>query len=354
MTKAIRAHGGYTDDQDPHILDLSTCIDAFGLFAPIQRALYDVSTKESYRAYPDPASKHARTAIAEWCDVDLSHLDVGPGAAEIIWTLVRACVRPNNRVLAWEPCFSEFVHAAHAQGARVITHGHNDDQRPIDVRLDEFSKAVRTHEPVVAYLCAPSSPLGEWVPAEMLSRVVTAHPGTLFLVDQSYLNLSRHAAETNVRLGTNAVLLRSLTKELGLPGVRVGYAIMSSPLREKLQQNRPHWSLGTHAQTVLEAYPKCQSLLAKRREQLLQQASHLALGVARLGFQPRLADAHYFTFSPPHGSSHTATTITQALVSFHAIAVRDCTSFGLPNHVRIVAHPEQERLLRALATFVSR
>lgn len=332
------------------MLDLSTCVDAFGLFAPIERALDRVNTHAAYRSYPDPTSGRARHNIAEWCQVDPAQIDVGPGASEIIWTIARTCLRSGQPALQWQPCFSEFSHAAHAVGAVVRSHRCEDERLPIEARIQAFSAAVGAQCPVLAYICAPSSPRGEWLPAEDLRSLVANHAHTLFVVDQSYLNMSHHAAEHGVRFPENTILVRSVTKELGLPGVRAGYAILSADLRTRLQHQRPFWSLGTHAQVVLERYAECRSLVAERRELMLQRALVLSQNLVELGWRPDLHDTPYFTFSAPANSPSSAQEIAKSLLEKQSIAVRDCTSFGLPDHVRVVAHPEQTRLVHGLST----
>jgi histidinol-phosphate/aromatic aminotransferase/cobyric acid decarboxylase-like protein len=97
-----RIHGGHSSSGlRKDFVDMSTCVDAFGLLPPIERCLNDVTTRAAYTSYPDASSQAARESIAELYNVDPARVDVGPGAAEIIWTLVRTCVRRSDRV---DPC----------------------------------------------------------------------------------------------------------------------------------------------------------------------------------------------------------------------------------------------------------
>jgi histidinol-phosphate/aromatic aminotransferase/cobyric acid decarboxylase-like protein len=219
----------------------------------------------------------------------------------------------------------------------------------MDVRIRGFSDYVRASRPVLAYLCAPTSPRGEWVPAALLGELVSRNPDTRFVIDQSYLGMSRHALELNVAFPENAVLLRSVTKELGLPGVRAGFALMNAKLRALMQNQRPHWVLGSHAQAVLETYSSCHSLLAARRRSMLNHASILARDLAALDWQPNYQDTPYFTVQPPPESGLTVDQVAKTLVELHGVAIRDCASFGLPTHIRVVAHPRQHRFIAALA-----
>lgn len=364
VDERARIHGGVPADAAARAsdanavgVDFSTCVDAFGLFEPVEQALRDVEQSRAYTGYPDPESRLARRRLAALLDVEPDAIDVGPGAAEQIWTLVRACLRLGERALAWVPCFSEFAHAVAALGGQLSEHRWGDGA--LDQELAAFDAAVAQTRPKLVYLCAPTCPRGQWVPAALLRAVIAEHPATTFIVDQSYLGLSRHAAERNVYLGDNAVRLRSVTKELGLPGVRVGYALMAPVLRRRLQSERPHWALGTHAQAVLEVYDQCQPALAARRSLLLGRAAQLVADLSALGLRAELRDTHYFVVvtdaSPPRSvRSHPAdglggaAEVTRQLRE-RAVFVRDCASFGLSGHVRVVAHPEQARLIAAWA-----
>lgn len=352
----LRIHGGVVSEplerdvapgRGVVSLDLSTCVDAFGLFEPVSRALRAVEQTQTYRHYPDPESRLARRRLSALLSVEPGAIDVGPGAAEQIWTLVRTCLRFGEAALVWAPCFSEFAHAVAAVGGHLATHLWEDG--PLDREVAAFGAAVAASRPKLAYLCAPTCPRGQWVPAELLREVIGRHPDTLFIVDQSYLGLSHHAAERDAHLGDNAVRLRSVTKELGLPGIRVGYALLNPNLRARVQAQRPHWVLGSHAQAVLEVYDECQPALAARRQQVLESAAQLASELATLGLGSELRDTHYFAVSVAKGTAVTAAAVARSLREYD-LAVRDCASFGLSGCVRVVAHPEQARLVSAWAS----
>src|SRR5690606_35958108 len=146
---------------------------------------------------------------------------------------------------------------------------------------------------------------------------------TVVVIDQSYFNMSYHASERDVRFPRNAVLLRSITKELGTPGVRAGYALMNAELRVALQTQRPHWVLGTHALALLQSYSACQPYVSKRRLQLLAQAQSLSQELSQLNWRPQLCDTPYFTVRPPEQSTLLGPDVAALLLNFHAVAVRD-------------------------------
>lgn len=353
-----RVHGGVTpapvwpgNAPSDTMLDLSTCVDAFGLFEPVQRALRAVEQTAAYRHYPDPESRLARGRLAEFAGVLPTHIDVAPGAAELVWTLTRAVLRASDVALVWKPCFSELEHAVAGVDGRLVSHWFGNES--VEREVGRFFDAVARHRPNLAYLCAPTCPRGQWIPAELLRDGMRGAPQTTFVVDQSYLSLSAHATELATRFPDNVVLLRSLTKELGLPGVRVGYAVMNPALRARLQSQRPFWPVGAHAQAVLEVYLECAPALTARREQLLTSANELTRSLLGLGLSPVPEDTHYLTVNVARGlHPNDAHSVAAGLLA-RGIAVRDCTSFGLPDHVRVVAHPEQQRLVEVWARWAA-
>jgi histidinol-phosphate/aromatic aminotransferase/cobyric acid decarboxylase-like protein len=350
-----RVHGGTAalaseDGAKGAVLDMSTCVDAFGLFDPVIQALHRVDHAAAFRNYPDPESRLARGRLAEFAGVHVECIDVAPGAAELIWTLTRAVLRPNELALLWKPCFSEIEHAISAVSARQSAHWFAGES--LEREITRFFDAVAKQRPTLAYLCAPTCPRGQWIPSELLRRGTQEAPDTTFVIDQSYLNLSSHATELATRFPDNVVLLRSITKELGLPGVRVGYAVMNARLRGQLQSQRAFWSVGAHAQAVLEAYVECQPLLTLRRESLLAHAKDLGQALRDIGLSPEPSDTHYFTVDVSREGTSKASGVALSLLR-KGVAVRDCASFGLPDHVRLVAHPEQQRLVTALSELVA-
>jgi histidinol-phosphate/aromatic aminotransferase/cobyric acid decarboxylase-like protein len=158
--------------------------------------------------------------------------------------------------------------------------------------------------------------------------------------DEAFLPLSA-ACWTRGRPGW---ALGSLTKAFACPGLRLGFAIApDARAAAALRRHRPVWAVGTLACAVLPELlaasdpPGWTARIARARAELVAV-------LARHGLDALESDA-------PWVLVRGATGLRGALAR-QAVVVRDCTSFGLPGHVRIAvpAAAGLDRLERALAT----
>src|SRR5207237_1241874 len=74
-----------------------------------------------------------------------------------------------------------------------------------------------------------------------------------------------------------------------------------------------------------------------------QQRSYLEAALRGLGYRPEPTDCNFFLVKVQPD----ARTVRNALLK-EGMLVRDCTSFGLPNHIRLSVRPDQDadRLVR--------
>jgi histidinol-phosphate/aromatic aminotransferase/cobyric acid decarboxylase-like protein len=140
----------------------------------------------------------------------------------------------------------------------------------------------------------------------------------------------------------------SLTKAFGCPGLRLGYAVGPDAAgAEALRRARPAWAVDSLACALV---PELVALAdpAGWTAALAGARAELAAVLAERGWRPLPSDSPWLLVPGAAG-------LRDAL-AHHAVVVRDCTSFGLPDHVRI-AVPDGaglERLAHALDTVAPR
>jgi len=125
------------------------------------------------------------------------------------------------------------------------------------------------------------------------------------------------------------VLLRSMTKDYGLPGLRLGYALAGQEIIECLRRVSPPWNVNAVAQKTGIMMLEKSAYLEKTRQQIREARQLLVDGLSRLGFPAVPSDTHYFLVKVGNARSFRAALLKRG------IQVRDCTSFGLPQYVRI-------------------
>jgi histidinol-phosphate aminotransferase len=135
-----------------------------------------------------------------------------------------------------------------------------------------------------------------------------------------------------------------MTKDYGLPGLRLGYAIGGKELIETLRIVAPPWNVNVIAQKTGVAVMKREEYLRQGLLKIQDSRNYLTGELSQLGFSIVPSDAHYFLVKVGH-----ATEYRRALLKY-GIMVRDCTSFDLPEYVRISTRtrPECEKLIKAM------
>ena len=152
------------------------------------------------------------------------------GAAEALW-LLPAALRPALAACV-HPGFTEAEAALRAHGvpvARVL----RDPER--DFALDPAAVPDAADLVVVGN---PASPSGTLDPAAAL--LALRRPGRVVAVDEAFMDLvpGEPASLARERL-EDVIVVRSLTKSLGIPGLRAGYAIAPPAARRAAARGAP-------------------------------------------------------------------------------------------------------------------
>jgi histidinol-phosphate aminotransferase len=344
---AGRIHGGPQDDEIRSLgIDLAQLLD-FSVntnpYGPCPAVVESIRAAAIDR-YPDPTGRSVREAMAQLLGLSPDEIALGNGAAELLWTLVRALLHPGAPALVVEPTFCEFRAAASAVGAQVFEYrAHEADQFLID--LDAVARMIRTHEVQVVYLCLPNTPTGVVLPAVDVATWAEAHPQTVVILDQSFLSLCERFEDADIHMPPNVVRVRSLTKDHAIPGVRVGYIVATPEIVARVEEQRPAWSTSSISQAAALVACREHRFVEQSRRKLLADRTRMISRLRGLDLSPLESTTPFFLVRVAE-----ATELRMRLLARHHILVRDCASFDMPDFIRLAARPEPdcERLVAAL------
>jgi histidinol-phosphate/aromatic aminotransferase/cobyric acid decarboxylase-like protein len=151
---------------------------------------------------------------------------------------------------------------------------------------------------------------------------------------------------TSGRAEHGAIVVGSLTKLFACPGLRIGYVVAprqaGAELIDALRVRQPQWSVNALATAALPELLAAADLPGWQAGVTGLRAQLVAL-LGDRGFCPTRSDANFVLV--PHAPG------LRDRLARHAVLVRDCASFGLPDGVRIAvpSHEGLERLSKALS-----
>jgi histidinol-phosphate/aromatic aminotransferase/cobyric acid decarboxylase-like protein len=312
------------------MIDFSTGVSPLPPPAPILRAIADADVTR----YPDSTARPLRERLAALHAVEPEQVVIGAGSVELIWALARAFAGPGRRGLVLGPCFGEYAQALRASGARCL-----ELRPPAPFAVDVTAAEHAAHLSSIAFMCRPGNPTLRHEPPALIDALAARSPSTLWVIDEAYASMFDDLAPVPVR--TNVLLLRSLTKLFALPGLRLGYLVASLPVARAVQLSLPPWNVSAPAQAAgLAACESAAEIPAIRRE-LAGLRQRL---VERLGSERLVAQGGPFLLYRVGD----AASFTRALDAA-GCRVRDCTSFGLPEHVRVGVRPPADQDVLASA-----
>lgn len=303
--------------------------------------------------YPDPECRELRAALARLHGVDQAWILPGNGSSELIFLAAQAFLTPGASAVVQGPTYSEYARAARGAGAQVAE-CRAAEASDFSPDIGQLLETVQRQRATLLFLCNPNNPTGVLLDRASLERIVRGCPAALLVLDEAYLSLAPDAAGDAASLAGDGrvMVLRSLTKDMALAGLRLGYAIGHPDLLAPLRALQPPWSVNAAAQVAGLAALRDPGWLDAARTEIERGRRVLVEGLRRLGWQvyPSAANFLLVSVAPAQASD-----VRGALLQL-GCCVRDCSSFGLPQHIRIGVRTEAEcrRLVEAAARLVRR
>lgn len=332
--------------------DFSVNLNPLGPPKSVQDAL--VAALNHVEEYPDPEYRELRRGLANYWQLAEEQLVLGNGASELIPGIIRTLAPKTCMVTA--PCYSGYETALNAAAPSCRIHRIPLRAEDDFILPENICQEIARVKPNLLILTNPNNPNGKRISANRLREIADAcrTAGTMLLVDECFLALSGGEKDSLIHCirseSLPAVVLRAFTKTFAIPGVRLGYAVCSAPMAERIQRELPEWNLSVFAQyagrAALETVAGGTSgYLAASVEMIAREREFLSEELEKLGFRVFPSDANYILFQSRDWELH------QKLLD-KGILIRDCRDYhGLTAgfyRTAVRTHRENTALLRCL------
>ena len=340
------------------LIDFSASINPLGPSPKVWRAI--TGARHLVPHYPDPECWDLRQALATRWHCAPGQILMGNGSMELIYALPRAL--KINHLLLVQPTFSEYAASmARAGGCVTTVCADRDEQYALPIErlcqlLERQTKGSGTIGGIL--LCNPNSPTGQACGADDVMKLARAaqRRGVWLMVDETFADYCPERSILPLASSwSRVVVLRSLTKFYGLPGLRVGYAVAASTVIQQLRSELPSWSVNAMGQVAALAALQDTAHAKKSLRFVLKERTRMSQELAGLpGCTVFPAQANFIFMELPsgwHGRKLTEQLRREGLL------IRDCSSVPGANRrsVRIAvrSRKDNDRFLKALSRVLS-
>ena len=315
--------------------------------------------------YPDLEQEGLREILATALGLNRNYVFAGNGASELIMAVVRA-VKPRKALL-FEPVFSGYEYALKSleysdyenyekNRSRILKYQLEEDN---DFRLTEEDLHVINEDIDLIFLCDPVNPTGWNIDEDILIKILdkAKSNNTYVCIDESFFLMSDKAlydmdtGKANraelVRRYDNLIIIRSLTKLLAMPGIRMGYVLSLPQNIQRIKKQLPEWNLSVTSEVAIREGMRViteTDFIQRVVAEIRCERSYLQNELKNLGFKIFDSDTSFLFFKGPEN-------LYEKLLEEN-ILIRDCSDFsGLQKgfyRIAVKSHRENVELIRVL------
>jgi histidinol-phosphate/aromatic aminotransferase/cobyric acid decarboxylase-like protein len=260
------------------------------------------------------------------------------------------CLFADKKVLIPAPTFGEYD--------RIF----NNKLKYFDDESTSFedTPANFISEAEIIVFVNPNNPTGSFIDNNRIMSIARQMPDKLFLVDESFCEFTGQDSIQSLLLKeplNNIWVLKSLSKSLGVPGIRIGYIFSrDKDAIMKLNELLPIWNNNSFAEFFLE-------IILKYRNQLTESCKRTIIDREAFFDELKQLPAVDFIFPSKANfmlirlnlSKDELSDLRNFLLIDHKIYIKDCSSKFMDGktYIRVaVRSPEENsRLINALKTY---
>lgn len=330
------------------IIDFSASINPLGCPAVVRKAVTEQFNEILH--YPDSQCTDLRKSIAEKIPCSESNVIIGNGSNELFYLIPRA-LQPKKGVLL-QPTFGEFKDAFSNSNIDVDEIVNNDKDFPV---INTNISRLKSVDDCMIFLCNPNNPTGQLTCKEDILALVNDNPNRLIVIDEAFMDFveddEKYSVIKNAPLMDNLIVVRSLTKFYGFPGLRLGYLVTNESIVNKLMRYKEPWTVNIIAQVAGMAAINDEEFATNTRQYVYGEKTFLYDGLTNIkGIHPFQPTVNFILVRI--GDKVITTSEIQDLLLKNNILIRNCSNFvGLDEtyfRVAVKTREDNQKLIDAL------
>lgn len=343
-----KRYGGYW--RYPKLMDFCYLVNPY---FPPQRLLNEIKANFEKLITQYPSGMEVNCLLASKnLSVPIENIVVGNGAAELITAIMHAV---SGKVGIIRPTFEEYPNRYPKENQVVFT-PLNESFRYDENDLTEYYEDKGISALV---LINPDNPSGNYIEKNGILKLIewTERKSVRLILDESFIDFSDEEDPGSINSNLisrykNLVIVKSLSKSYGIPGLRLGIAVSGDEeLIAHIKSSVSIWNINSFAEFYMQIEEKYRSDYEKSLIKTRKSRYELMEGLKKLpGITPIPSQANYITCILGEGISSKA--LTRRLLKNHNIFIKDLTPKikGDREYIRVAVKTESENklLLNAL------
>jgi histidinol-phosphate aminotransferase len=241
--------------------------------------------------YPDPLQKKLKKQISQWKGVHSKNIFLGNGSDECIDLLFRLfCSSGKDEVVAMSPSYGMYAVSARINNIPLREILLNEDFTfPTNRILNE------SHGGKLLFLCSPNNPTGFSIPLAEIEKILKEFKG-IVIVDEAYIDFSSQKSVVSLLSEyPNLAVCQTLSKAVGLAGIRLGMLFASEEIVTWLNKIKPPYNINQLTQEVALKYLENIELVEEQTEEIIRERSKVTASLERFSFIKKVfpSDANF-------------------------------------------------------------
>lgn len=242
--------------QERKIVDLSSNINPLGVSKKIKAELRKYL--KYLHNYPDTETKRLKRFISKFHNIRPDMLITGNGITGIL-NLLMNYIKPDILLLP-APIFPLYERLFLLNNHGSIEYFYLNEEEGFYFDVNKFISLINdlkekflnnNEKRLLIVICNPNNPTGKLIPKEdILLLLKTLNSTNAYLViDEAYIDFcDGESVIPYVEENPCLIVLRSFSCFYALPGLRIGYGVLSSELVDSLQEYMLPWTVNNLAQ----------------------------------------------------------------------------------------------------------
>lgn len=276
--------------------------------------------------------------IGQMYNVSEKNVVLGYGGEDILKSVIHCFLSKGANLKILIPTFSWWYYKSIADevGGQTISYPLYENGNTFSYNIDEIKRIATEENPTMVLLASPNNPTGNSLALSEMEEILDSlSKDTIVVIDEAYTSFANkditYISEL-IKKYPNLIIIRTLSKFYGLPGLRLGYAFMGDGLTSFVSYSTMYLGYNKLTETLAIAALKSTNYSDKIAEQMQIDKKLYEKELSILeGFKVYHSDANFVLVKYPFELKEKLQT---ALLK-HNIVVKFMNEEGLTSHMRI-------------------